>query len=93
MEISFTEREFDVMAVLWEHGPSTAAEVRERRMEPKPAPWLVFDSSGAWIENVSSPRDLIIHEITESGVLASWQDSLDVEHVGIWPFAGSAGGR
>jgi predicted transcriptional regulator len=29
MRIAFTERELDVMAVLWEHGPSTAAEVRE----------------------------------------------------------------
>lgn len=29
MEISFTEREFDIMAVLWERGPSTVAEVRE----------------------------------------------------------------
>jgi len=27
---SFTERELDIMAVLWEHGPSTAAEVRQR---------------------------------------------------------------
>jgi predicted transcriptional regulator len=26
----FTDREFDLMAVLWEHGPSTAAEVQER---------------------------------------------------------------
>lgn len=30
MEISFTERELDIMGVLWEHGPSTAAEVRAR---------------------------------------------------------------
>ena len=30
MQISFTDRELDVMAVLWEHGPSTVAEVRER---------------------------------------------------------------
>jgi BlaI family transcriptional regulator, penicillinase repressor len=30
MEISFTERESDIMAVLWEHGPATVAEVRER---------------------------------------------------------------
>lgn len=29
-EVSFTERELDVMAVLWEIGPSTVAEVRER---------------------------------------------------------------
>lgn len=29
-EISFTNRELDIMAVLWEHGPSTAAEVRNR---------------------------------------------------------------
>jgi predicted transcriptional regulator len=29
MRIAFTERELDIMAVLWEHGPSTAAEVRE----------------------------------------------------------------
>lgn len=30
MEIILTDRESDVMAVLWEHGPSTVAEVRER---------------------------------------------------------------
>jgi predicted transcriptional regulator len=30
VQISFTDRELDVMAVLWEHGPSTVAEVRER---------------------------------------------------------------
>lgn len=29
MEIVFTERESDIMAVLWEHGPSTVAEVRD----------------------------------------------------------------
>ena len=28
MDISFTERESDIMAVLWERGPSTVAEVR-----------------------------------------------------------------
>ena len=28
MRIAFTERELDIMAVLWEHGPSTVAEVR-----------------------------------------------------------------
>ena len=30
MEIRFTARELDVMAVLWERGPSTVAEVRGR---------------------------------------------------------------
>lgn len=29
MAVSFTDRELDVMAVLWERGPSTVAEVRE----------------------------------------------------------------
>jgi BlaI family penicillinase repressor len=29
MEIQFTDRELDVMAVLWEHGSATVAEVRE----------------------------------------------------------------
>lgn len=29
MEISFTDRELDLMAVLWERGPCTVAEVRE----------------------------------------------------------------
>ncbi len=28
-QVSFTERELDVMAVLWERGPCTVAEVRE----------------------------------------------------------------
>lgn len=30
MEVSFTERELDVMSVLWELGAATVAEVRER---------------------------------------------------------------
>jgi len=30
MRISFTDRELDVMAVLWERGNATVAEVRER---------------------------------------------------------------
>jgi BlaI family transcriptional regulator, penicillinase repressor len=30
MEISFTDRELDIMGVLWAHGPATVAEVRER---------------------------------------------------------------
>jgi predicted transcriptional regulator len=29
MSVAFTDRELDVMGVLWRHGPSTAAEVRE----------------------------------------------------------------
>jgi BlaI family transcriptional regulator, penicillinase repressor len=29
MEINFTDRELDVMGVLWERGPSTVAEVRD----------------------------------------------------------------
>ena len=29
MEISFTDRELDIMTVLWETGPATVAEVRE----------------------------------------------------------------
>lgn len=28
--VVFTERELDVMAVLWDHGPSTVTEVREQ---------------------------------------------------------------
>jgi BlaI family penicillinase repressor len=30
MHRGFSPRELDIMAVLWQHGPSTAAEVRER---------------------------------------------------------------
>ena len=30
MRVSFTDRELDVMAVLWERGSATVAEVRER---------------------------------------------------------------
>ena len=30
MPPTFTERELDVMAILWQRGPSTVAEVRER---------------------------------------------------------------
>jgi BlaI family transcriptional regulator, penicillinase repressor len=29
VSVSFTERELDIMAVLWDQGPSTAAEVRD----------------------------------------------------------------
>lgn len=30
MEITFTDRELDVMGVLWDHGPATVAEVQAR---------------------------------------------------------------
>jgi BlaI family transcriptional regulator, penicillinase repressor len=30
LAVVFTERELDIMAVLWQHGPSTVAEVRSR---------------------------------------------------------------
>lgn len=30
MDVAFTERELDVMGVLWEDGPATVAEVQER---------------------------------------------------------------
>ena len=30
MRLTFTDRELDVMAVLWQRGPSTVAEVRDR---------------------------------------------------------------
>jgi predicted transcriptional regulator len=31
--IAFTDRELDIMAVLWEHGPSTVAEVRAKLVD------------------------------------------------------------
>jgi predicted transcriptional regulator len=34
MKISLTDREADVMQMLWEHGPSLVAEVRERLSDP-----------------------------------------------------------
>ncbi|HEV2018522.1 MAG TPA: BlaI/MecI/CopY family transcriptional regulator [Gemmatimonadaceae bacterium] len=33
MSVAFTERELDIMAVLWDRGPSTAAEVRDALAE------------------------------------------------------------
>lgn len=34
MAAGFTERELDVMTVLWQHGPSTVAEVRTALLDP-----------------------------------------------------------
>lgn len=34
MAVAFTDRELDIMAVLWEHGPSTVADVREALADP-----------------------------------------------------------
>ena len=34
MGVAFTDRELDIMAVLWEHGASTVAEVRARLADP-----------------------------------------------------------
>jgi predicted transcriptional regulator len=34
MEIQFTDREIDIMEVLWERGPSLVAEVREALPDP-----------------------------------------------------------
>lgn len=33
MDINFTDRELDVMGVLWERGPSTVSEVREALLD------------------------------------------------------------
>ena len=33
MSVAFTDRELDIMAVLWDRGPSTAAEVRDALAE------------------------------------------------------------
>jgi len=33
MRVAFSDRELDVMTVLWDAGPSTAAEVRERLVD------------------------------------------------------------
>ncbi len=34
MDISLTDREADIMQVLWEHGPSVVSEVRDRLGDP-----------------------------------------------------------
>jgi predicted transcriptional regulator len=34
MKISLTDREADVMQVLWDHGPSSVADVREQLSDP-----------------------------------------------------------
>lgn len=34
MDVSFTERELDVMAVLWDRGPSTVSEVKDCLADP-----------------------------------------------------------
>jgi predicted transcriptional regulator len=34
MQVAFTDRELDVMAVLWTHGASTVADVRDRLADP-----------------------------------------------------------
>ena len=34
MAVSFTDRELDVMAVLWDLGPATVADVRDRLADP-----------------------------------------------------------
>jgi predicted transcriptional regulator len=33
MDITFTDRELDIMDVLWERGPSTVAEVQEQLVD------------------------------------------------------------
>ncbi len=35
MDVSFTERELDVMSILWDKGSATVAEVREALDEEK----------------------------------------------------------
>ena len=38
MAINFTERELDIMAVLWEHGPGTVRQINAR-LEPRGRQW------------------------------------------------------
>jgi predicted transcriptional regulator len=34
MRVVFTDRELDLMTILWQHGPSTVAEIRGRLSDP-----------------------------------------------------------
>jgi predicted transcriptional regulator len=65
MAISFTDRELDIMAVLWEHGPSSAADVR-RQLHDELAYNTVLTMLGileqkGYVRHTESGRTFIFH--------------------------------
>jgi len=51
----FTDRELDIMNVLWQHGPATVAEVRERLDdEGRSFQWLMARLVNQWLD---SPKE------------------------------------
>ena len=67
---------------LWARAPRTDAEgLTSRDAPPIPLTWSVFDTSGAWLGDVSMPAGLQPHEIGSDFVLGVWQDADGVSYV------------
>ncbi|MDH4045076.1 MAG: hypothetical protein OEY20_14175 [Gemmatimonadota bacterium] len=45
--------------------------------------WFVLGPSGAVVARLHLPAGMVLHDLRDQRALVSWEDSLDVEHVGV----------
>ena len=79
MPVSFTDRELDIMAVLWEHHPATVAEVRERLGDP------LSHNAVATMLTILEKKGYVAHE--EDGRACRYRPLVDRERAGRSAFA------
>lgn len=79
MAVVFTERELDIMAVLWEHGPSTVAEVRARLSD------AVTHNTVATMLGILEQKGYVAH--TEEGRAFRYRPLVDRKEAGTSAFA------
>lgn len=74
MPVVFTERELDIMAVLWQHGPSTVAEVRARLDD------AVSHNTVATMLTILEDKGFVDH--TEEGRAFRYRPKIDRDEAG-----------
>jgi hypothetical protein len=82
---AFDELRLDALGMLWVRDPLSPVD--------RHATWHVYDVDGRWLGIVTTPTDLGLREIGDDGVLATWKDEHDVEHVRVYRLDRSATGE
>lgn len=49
-----------------------------------PPRWTVLDRDGRWLGSVTTPRGVVVHQITKDRIVGVWRDPNDVEQVRIY---------
>lgn len=49
-----------------------------------PPRWTVLDHDGRWLGTVTTPRGVVVHQITKDRIVGVWRDPNDVEQVRVY---------